>query len=163
VYAIGTTPGDGTTGGTTPDPAEQPVTPTPGTDSAPQPEPERGVDLDVDTTSPGADVAVTGHNCPPTGEVTVEVDGREVQTGTARSDGTYAATIPAPTGIGRHDVGVTCGSGTTTTRLDVVVTTMQSGTQAPAGAAAAAAALLLFFLLSGLGMNPTGRTRTRPA
>jgi hypothetical protein len=154
------TPGDGTPGDTAPDPGEQPVTPTPGTD--PAPEPERGVELDVDTTSPGADVQVTGRNCPPTGEVVVEVDGREVKTGTARSDGSYVTTVPAPTGVGRHDVGVTCGSGTTTTRLDVVVTTMQSGTQAPAGAAAAAAALLLFFLLSGLGMNPTGRTRQRP-
>jgi hypothetical protein len=157
----GGTPGDGTPTDTTPDPAEQPVTPTPGTNTAP--EPERGVELSVDTTSPGAEVQVTGHNCPPTGEVVVEVDGRQVQTGTAAADGTYQATVPAPTGVGRHDVGVTCGSGTTTTRLDVVVTTMQSGTQAPAGAAAAAAALLLFFLLSGLGMNPTGRTRTRPA
>lgn len=157
----GTTP-DGPPEGTDtdPDPGEQPVNPTPGID--PAPEPERGVDLDVDTTSPGAEVEVTGRNCPPTGEVVVEVDGREVATGTARADGGYVTTIPAPTGVGRHDIGVTCGSGTTTTRLDVVVTTMQSGTQAPAGAAAAAAALLLFFLLSGLGMNPTGRTRQRP-
>jgi outer membrane biosynthesis protein TonB len=158
----GNTPGDGTPGDTNPDPGEQPVPPRPGTDPAPQPQPESGVELDVDTTSPGADVEVTGRHCPPTGEVVVEVDGREVATGTARSDGTYVTTIPAPTGVGRHDIGVTCGSGTTTTRLDVVVTTMQSGTQAPAGAAAAAAALLLFFLLSGLGMNPTGRTRQRP-
>ena len=80
---------------------------------------------------------------------------------TAGSDGEFRVTVPAPDEIGRHEVAVTCGASTTTSDLDVVVTTMQAGTQAPAGAAAAAAALLLFFLLSGMGLNPTGR-RARP-
>jgi hypothetical protein len=42
----------------------------------------------------------------------------------------------------------------------VVITTMESATQAPTAAALAAAVVLLFFLLSGFGLNPTGRRPT---
>jgi hypothetical protein len=75
----------------------------------------------------------------------------------ASGAGTLRARIAAPERIGRHVVSVTCGRATQDAGLDVVVTTLQSATQAPAGAAAIAAGLLMFFLLSGLGLNPTGR------
>jgi hypothetical protein len=120
------------------------------------------VDLSVGSASPLADVTVRGDGCPASGRVVVELDGRQVAAPVADASGRFRADIPAPDDVGSHEVAVTCGSGTTTSSLDVVVTTMQSGTQAPAGAAAAAAVLLLFFLLSGMGLNPTGRRRTNP-
>jgi hypothetical protein len=122
------------------------------------------VEIDVDSTSPLADVTVRGSGCAGGSEVVLDVDGRAVTTVTADEAGQFTATIPAPDAVGKHRVGATCGASTTSSSLDVVVTTMQSGTQAPAGAAAAAAILLLFFLLSGMGLDPTGRrasTRAR--
>jgi hypothetical protein len=168
-------PGGGGPGPGDPDPGD----PDPGDPVDPDPDPGAGtpgttppatprtpddvrVRLDVDSASPLAEVEVTGSGCPASEPVIVEVDGRVAARPTANGDGEFRATVPAPDEVGRHRVAVTCGAGTTTSDLDVVVTTMQAGTQAPAGAAAAAAALLLFFLLSGMGLNPTGR-RARPA
>jgi hypothetical protein len=146
-------PGSGDPGDSTP--PDSPPASTPG--STPEAPDDVRVRLDVQSVSPLAQVHVTGSGCPASKPVIVEVDGRVAARPTADADGEFSATVPAPDRVGRHHVGVTCGASTTTSDLDVVVTTMQSGTQAPAGAAAAAAALLLFFLLSGMGLNPTGR------
>jgi hypothetical protein len=87
----------------------------------------------------------------------VAVDGKPTVRVNADDQGRFTARLSAPERIGRHRIDITCGSATWTSSLDVVRTTLQSATQAPGGAAVAAAALLLFFLLSGLGLNPSGR------
>jgi large repetitive protein len=158
----GSTPGGSTPGGSTPSgPIPTPGPSPSGGTPAPPPAPI-GVRINVGSASPLAPVQVTGSRCPAGTPVQVAVDGSTVATVQADQAGRFAATITAPGRIGRHPLAVTCGAATWTSSLDVVVTTMESATQAPAAAGVLAAALLLFFLLSGLGLNPTGRrARTR--
>jgi hypothetical protein len=148
-----------------PNPAPTPeATPTPERTSAPAPAPGPArqprapkLALDVRSASPGAPVTAHGTGCTPGADVAIAVDGRAVTTVEASGAGTFRVELDAPGRIGRHDVSATCGRSTRHADVDVVVTTMQSATQAPVAAAAVAAGLLLFFLLSGLGLNPTGR------
>jgi hypothetical protein len=145
-----------------PDPSRDP-SPVPITERSvgPNPGPRRTtpprLTVDVRSASPGAGVTVRGTGCPPRGDAEIAIDGHVARSVETSRSGTFRARITAPARIGRHAVSVTCGRATQAAELDVVVTTLQSATQAPAGAAAIAGGLLMFFLLSGLGLNPTGR------
>ncbi|NHC13795.1 Ig-like domain-containing protein [Motilibacter deserti] len=125
------------------------------------------VPVNAASAAPGGTVPISGDGCAPGEQVRVLVDGRPAQGTTADQNGSFTADVPAPTGIGPHEVRAVCADRAFEAGFSVVSTTSTTAMSGAAGAAAAGAIALLlaFYLLTGSGLAPRGAgapARRRP-
>ncbi|HMK13314.1 MAG TPA: hypothetical protein VK461_17120, partial [Acidimicrobiales bacterium] len=81
----------------------------------------RDLALDKPSVPPGGDVNATGQGCDPGATVTLEMEGQQVGTTTAKDDGSFSAPVDVPDlDPGRFEVQAHCGP-VLTTELDVVL------------------------------------------